>query len=448
MCRQFHPPPSCQQHRSVFATRCLVDVGATLHSRGVHPDAPSRELALARLAPGGGALGDAETELLASWVVLVLMTLDEVGASRSPSAPPGVPPAGDGGPTAAGMRGFVRHTVSKFSGGGGAQRLLMAQAVADTGGRVGSTARVMQQNSRIIVLTLDAARAAGTPLARPLDALEAALRSGDGENGDDDAASDPVAPAFATPVGYAAGVLPPGPGDPEPTPEAVARGRAATLLLAFLGARLGSEYSADAFVAAAAAAYRSGATATQALAPLTPAELASAGGDAATPVDPAAAAEAGSALLNTWTSIVYMTMAQLGVPHDAAGEGAGWAFAGASDGDSPEAAHGLAAVVSGALARIGAVPGSFRASGLVAGVRPDAGAGAPPPRDDDDDAPPTLRADTMVRTEDGSLASTSPTVALWGEALDLALSTAEHVAAHAAKWGLEGGRVEEAALGK
>ena len=32
----------------------------------------------------------------------------------------------------------------------------------------------MQQNARVIILTLDAARAAGLELARPLDALEAA----------------------------------------------------------------------------------------------------------------------------------------------------------------------------------------------------------------------------------------------------------------------------------
>ena len=278
----------------------------------------------------------------------------------------------------------------------------------------------MQQNARVIILTLDAARAAGLELARPLDALEAAAAASPssssssdpssspadaGLNGrarptpstersaalssidDDDSESDDddeggserggepsTSSLFDRPAGFAAVALPPPPpslsGFRPITPLERTRGVAATLLLSFLGARLNSAYSLNAFVETVAAEYRSGRTAAALLSPLTDEELASVGADAGLKVvaptsknsgspfrggnggesgngngdddDDAAdaapatagsgAAAAGRALLSQWVSISYMTMAQMGVPHSLAGSpGAqGWAFAGSS----------------------------------------------------------------------------------------------------------------------
>ena len=292
----------------------------------------------------------------------------------------------------------------------------------------------MQQNARVIILTLDAARAAGLELARPLDALEAAAAasadsnssasassSAGGLNGratptssiergaalssvDDDSESDDededgerrgengnekastsssTSSLFDRPAGFAAVALPPPPpsltGYRPITPLERTRGVAATLLLSFLGARLNSAFSLNAFVETVATEYRNGRAASALLAPLTDEELASVGADAGLKVvapskaaggenesrngsgsgngngqdfssfsfsssspDPppppttatagSGAAAAGRALLSQWVSIAYMTMAQMGVPHALArSPGAqGWAFAGGS----------------------------------------------------------------------------------------------------------------------
>ena len=474
--RPTNPVSFSPQERSVFATRCLVDIASDLRSRGVDPAAPAAELALARLASGGALLTASEVELLSSWVALAHMTLDETGAARRPGVSLDARAAGDGSATAAGMRAFVRHTAAAFAGGGGAARLLLAQAMAESAGGGGGVAKVgrggkggtaraarrrrgppfappplqfMQQNSRIIVLTLDAAREAGTALAVSYDLLEAAARDDGGDGGGGGGAASPSSP-FEAPVGFAAGVLPPAAGDPAPSEAARARARAVTLLLAFLGARLGSAYAADTFVATAADAYRAGATAAGALAPLTRQELASAGGDAAVPLagaGPAAVADAGSALLRQWTSIVYMAMAQLGVPHARAGDpnGAGWAFAGPAD--AAAEAHGLAAVVHGALTRAAEEAGAAPPGGGLQSLAADARAtarGDGDGFDSDTDMPePSRTGLPMLRTEDPELARTSASLALLGEALEVAASTAALVAARADAWGLREARMEE-----
>lgn len=301
----------------------------------------------------------------------------------------------------------------------------------------------MQQNARVVILTLDAARAAGLELARPLDALEAAAAAspsssdydsssaaaanaglngkarptpstersaalssvdddsesdgdeesdeeGGGErrrngSGSDEASSSSTSSLFDRPAGFAAVALPAPPpalsGYRPVTPVERTRGVAATLLLAFLGARLNSAYSLNAFVETVAAEYRAGRAAAALLAPLTDEEMASVGADAGLKVvapskaarggggggeeeeeedgdggerrgnaaaaaadddaaPPAAtvatagsgAAAAGRALLSQWVSIAFMTMAQMGVPHALSkSPGAqGWAFAGGS----------------------------------------------------------------------------------------------------------------------
>ena len=208
----------------------------------------------------------------------------------------------------------------------------------------------MQQNARVIILTLDAARAAGLELARPLDALEAAAAaspssssssssSNAGLNGrarptpstersaalssvDDDSESEsddeddgeserggegndapPSASSssslFDRPAGFTAIALPPPPpslsGYRPMTPVERTRGVAATLLLSFLGARLNSAFSLGAFVETVAGEYRAGRAAAALLAPLTDEELASVGADAGLKVvAPTSKAAAGS----------------------------------------------------------------------------------------------------------------------------------------------------------
>ena len=348
--------------------------------------------------------------MLASWVTLAFMTLEEVGAARYGGVDGGaVPPAGDGSGTDAGMRAFARHTVTRFAGGAGARRLLTAQVLAAAGGETqlpvdggggggggggrptpsaapggdGGMAALMRSNARICVLTLDAARGCGVRLAIPLDRLEG-LAAGEGAG---EGEAEPPAP-FGPPVGFAAGALPArpappgGPGGPParlPAPVA-SRARAARLLLSFLGAAgMAAADPAAAFVATAAEGYLAGESARGVLCALRPDELASAGADAALPVLLAPASPGspggegpGAALLRQWVSIVFMALALKGVPHPAgAGEGGGgvdgggggvdgagaarkppppvgWAFAGDPATGAAEA-YGLARVVAGAL---------------------------------------------------------------------------------------------------
>jgi len=181
-----------------------------------------------------------------------MLTAQEVGIPFTPAAPreqqppnasasPDQQPPGDGvtrrhGPQSLGLLGYLRSTLQRYDDEGhNLSRVAALQSMTrDQSAGFSQAAEVMQQYTRLVLLTIEAIAAAGHPLNRQLQA--------------------PV--IITSPTGYAAALSSDPPGDA--AGDAARRRMAVHLLVAFMGAILGSSYSQRQFIAAAADAYDSG----------------------------------------------------------------------------------------------------------------------------------------------------------------------------------------------
>ncbi|EFJ44191.1 hypothetical protein VOLCADRAFT_106518 [Volvox carteri f. nagariensis] len=381
-------------NRSLFAAQCLVEVLVELYrggrtfgelqlalkmatlgrsssssSRGARARGSSSEsdTGVGDKAEGGEVvvpplLQAQEEDVLVSWVALVFLTAEELGLApgdlreqpaRTNPQQQQQQPEGQGqgqqavtlgmydeGQTLARVAGLQGLVQQSSSGGGGSSPFLV----------------LMQQYTRLVLLTVEVVAAAGLATARPLRPPETVLQpSGYSQAfvsscnatlllGDDDEDGADIAVQQQQQGKQAQQ-------DQEPCP---ARGLAVRLLMAFMGAVLGSQWSLVKFVEAVRVAYDQGLAADELFSQLDEQEFVQSGGllpiagtspppspdaaaaiagpDAATPMaTPAPQYQITKALFSTWISLSYMTMAQLAVPYPAAGQRLGWAWAGFGD---------------------------------------------------------------------------------------------------------------------
>lgn len=358
------------QNQSVFAAQCFVESVIKFVQEGsASPfDELKTELKLANL--GGRMLdtGDAMAEdVLVTWLAIICLTLSEIGVS------PGAQEA-EQSPYLQGMAGMVKQNIKQYDDGYTLQSISAIQALArqGEGGQPPSPFIVlMQQYTRLVLLTLEVAAALRLPCNRRLDnPVSLAAPSGYV-----DGFVQPVAAASA-PAAAAAAAAPPAvsgqqDGGGEAEAEAAAmRGLVVRALICFNGAVLGSSFSMQHLVQALADGYVRGLTASNVLSCVRDEELQQSGGLLL--VGPPGQQEAARAQVNkqlfaTWVSLSYFVLAQLGVPHPAAAAGReGWAWAAVSQGedistatggdgdDSGMAAAAMAFFVERALGRIAA----------------------------------------------------------------------------------------------
>ncbi|KAK9813793.1 hypothetical protein WJX73_010091 [Symbiochloris irregularis] len=227
-------------NRSVFPLRCLVETAMEMYRSGLWLQDLQLALSVATLESGGRLLAPIEQELALMWTGLVFMTMRELNAplhSWAQRRSKGAPELEDSTPRLKGMRGFVQRMMAVHAEGMDSRRLLLQQAMAGSslqegqkGAQQSPTVGMMQQNSRLIVLTLEAN---GRP-SKPHGEATAA----------------PSQPADSAPS-----PSPPGSARPDITP---ARSAAVRLLVEFVGAVQGSLYSVTAFVDDAVDCYRRG----------------------------------------------------------------------------------------------------------------------------------------------------------------------------------------------
>jgi hypothetical protein len=268
-----------------------------------------RELEAPQGAPQ--ALSPQEIDLITTWLLIIMLTAQELGLPFG--GPAGVAAAAAGGPSSSGGGGggaqagvtrrhgpqslgllaYVKSTLGRYgSEGHNLARVAALQSVtrqpgpADPetgGGGYSQAAEVMQQYTRLVLITLEAAAAAGFAIARPLQEpativaptdFPAALLGFD--------LSAAAAAAGGGGGGGAAEAAAPDAGG--------ARRFAVHLLVAFIGAVLGAPYAQQQFLAAAADAYDAGHAAGELLAALQGREFVQAGG-----LLPVAAPEPGAA---------------------------------------------------------------------------------------------------------------------------------------------------------
>ncbi|KAK9832512.1 hypothetical protein WJX81_003538 [Elliptochloris bilobata] len=385
------------QNRSLFAARCLVQTCIEAHRSGISLRDLEGALTVAGLQSGGQLLAPLEQETALSWAGFALLTLEAIGVPLHTEAERRGARAGEleAAVTAAqqGMRRLVAQTVDMYRGGFDARRMLLQQALATPKGGLGPFAALMQQNTRLIILTLEVVRDAGLPTAAPLGASVLSPAAGEDPNSsgeDPDVLHEDATPSaeelrppaeprvegpgdagkrapgaaqvdFPTvhgvPMDYVYGFLP----DQRRAELAGAvggdvarlerRAAAVRLQVAFTGALAGSLLSVTAFVEEAFSCYREGFTAQAVFNQLQPDELMQSG--IVLPIAAAAPAEAPTGvLLAQWLSIAYIALAQLGVERLAGSNEPGWAWAqapGAAGGDDAVSAHSVAAMVANAL---------------------------------------------------------------------------------------------------
>lgn len=376
------------QNRSLFAAKCFVEVVVEMYQQGATVDDVKVALSLAGLQHGGQLLSPLDEDILLSWVAVIVMALEMVGA---PLAPEGLErqrqrgSAGGGAEDASGMgrglQGMVRIAVDKFLSGTDLYRLQLEQSMDGRHGgdpdAMGESpaVRMLQQNTRLVIIALEVVRDMGlpteVPLQQPLPPVGAAQQGSEVpvQGGQQAAKTGEQRPADGAAGGASAGrasAAAPGteeraaggaaaasgaqqraaggaaPGfvlacDPErlarSSPQARQRAAGVRLLIGFMGAAMGWLYPAWDFVEQCCECYSNGWAADEVYGRLNDEEFAQSGGVAHLRVARLPGnSNVTAAVMARWISLTYMTLAQLRVVFPGATQQDGWAWVGGAAG--------------------------------------------------------------------------------------------------------------------
>ncbi|KAK9815214.1 hypothetical protein WJX72_000077, partial [[Myrmecia] bisecta] len=191
------------RNRSLFAAKCLVETLIDTFQEGMSIKRIELALTFAALQSGGTLMAPLEQEVVLSWAALVFLTLREVDVPLYPEVENSDPHADTSfSAMALGMQRFVKQTIKMYREGFDSRRLLLQQSLAKEGGLTEATmspsVKMMQQNTRLIVITLEVLQARGLlTLEPPTDSASGVDRS-DGRQTDQPRPNQP-APMRALP---------------------------------------------------------------------------------------------------------------------------------------------------------------------------------------------------------------------------------------------------------
>ncbi|GAX76673.1 hypothetical protein CEUSTIGMA_g4119.t1 [Chlamydomonas eustigma] len=351
---------------SLIATQCLVESVLEIYISGQSFASTQIALKIATFSgptsSGSPILSAPDEDVIAAWVALIMLTLQELGI-------PGPTDLVEAGATEEqtrflqGMRAYVKHTLIMYDNGYTLERLrgLQSMVQQEDGGAV---QRVMQQYTRLVLLTVEVVASMRLPCTRgPLGITPIQAPSG-------------YTLAFhqgplACPISRTLVLNPDGPLTIQPL-----RAIAMRSLICFIGAVLGSAYSLQRFAHSTIEAYSQGWGADEVFQQLRDSDFLQSGGLVPVTLPSAQSYNADEApsdgpeateglaegvvlppaeqryqdvnkqLFGLWLSTGYVTLAQLGLYYPGVGEREGWAWAGA--GDAVEAV-GLDSFVRGAV---------------------------------------------------------------------------------------------------
>lgn len=206
---------------SLLAAQCFVESVVEAYLSGQSYNSIQMDIKLATL----GSSSNESDDVLPAWVALVILTLQELGVA-SASELVESDASEDQARFLQGMRGFVQQSLKMYDQGYTLERLRSLQSTVQRE-QGGAAALVMQEYTRMTLLTVEVAAASGLPCSRgPLT----------------------ESTSISAPTGYTTAFQPPGsssfPGPLVPERRAVAL----WLLISFMGAALGSSYSMQKFV--------------------------------------------------------------------------------------------------------------------------------------------------------------------------------------------------------
>ena len=262
---------------------------------------------------------------------------------------------------------FVKGCLDRFLSGMDLFRLQLQQGMQGAvegepeASGMSPTVEVLQQNTRLAIITLEVVRDLGLETKVVLErnyseSMEGASGSDDDEEEEKDEEKESPSSSSVSgsinyrPVllGYLDGILD---ASKAPSPEVVGenrsvavRGAAVRLLIAFNGASSGYLRSARSFVDQVYICYAAGWTAEELFAALKDEEFAQSGGVTRfNLVNSPGGKHIFASLFARWISLSYMALAQLGISHPGAEEQVGWAWVGSMSAGSAGVTGGLEA---------------------------------------------------------------------------------------------------------
>ena len=295
------------QNRSFFASKAFVESVMAFYEAGYSLDAIKNAVTFGTISlwETGSMNQPVMLDVLLTWTTCVYVTLDEAdgvdGAEKTPKG-------SEENQAVLGLRNIAKMWIQKYREEGMTfQGLLMQQNVQDMSqvGGAGEFVRVMQQNARLVLLTLEMVDFA---------------RNGPSTAASESSVIDFRAPEFVTSMLNM-------PEDPLEEEDRIGcRPLAVRLLLAFNAAALGYLVGARTFIETAGHMYVCGWTADDVYLALEEEEFEQGGGFQVRVARPPGGTSVSQALFSRWISIVYMTMATLGVAHPKAAQSEGWAW--------------------------------------------------------------------------------------------------------------------------
>jgi hypothetical protein len=347
------------QNKSLFAAQCFVETVLDSYTRGENVDEVQTAVQLKNMQQNSELLNPQDQDLLLSWIIMVMLTAKDVGVAQSqqqqdqqqPSSDPGEgqqqqqPVAGISqqySAQALGLLQFVKQSTKLyFEEGYSVQQLQSLQAAVSSDPEQGRSQflQVMQQYTRLVIITLEVAVACGVPTQKELS-NPTSLNSPSGYTAAWSSSSS------SSSISGGEGLV---------TAAAAARNcggqraQAVRLLTAFVGGVIGMPLSMRSFITYALEAYESGISAAEIYEQLQPAEFLQSGGLVPSVPRPEVQQDVNQTLFGRWLSIVYMAAAQMNAVFPAAAEKAGWAWYG---GEDEVQANAMADFVAKTLARL------------------------------------------------------------------------------------------------
>jgi hypothetical protein len=357
-----------------------------MYRRGYTLDNVKLDLTLANLTTGD-PLKPIMLDILLTWTAVVMMTLQTIGLPLLPEGAARAarraqqqsqPLQNDDEPAehedrmSQALEWFAKDCIHKFLNGTNLFRLQLQQSMAapigadnpEIAGR-SQAVDVMQQNTRLAIITLELVKSSGMPTTMALDVKmgiegeEGEVNEGETEEEEDDELQKRRNTMPPTRITYIDGFI-----DASKVPSSVLQGdeRAAAirsaatrLLVTFNGAALSYLRSARDFVEQLYLCYSAGWSADEIFTALYDEEFAQSGGISFSIANTPGGRPINAALFARWITLSYMAMALLGVEHPGANQKAGWAWvkdlngaSGVSSGGGLEA-HAIAEFVSSTL---------------------------------------------------------------------------------------------------
>ncbi|KAL4523016.1 hypothetical protein Ndes2437B_g00161 [Nannochloris sp. 'desiccata'] len=387
---------SATQDRSLFSSKCLIETAIEIYRRGFTLDNIKLDVTLATLTTSGDPLKPLMLDILLTWTAVVMMTLQTIGVPLLPEGEARAARRAQQQDTVVknddklaehedrmsqALEFFVKDCVQRFKTGTNLFRLQLQQSMQgpimgespEIAGR-SQAVEMMQQNSRLAIITLELVKSSGLPTKMSLDVKplevedegkaeneEEESKENDEESGEEeeDLVQKRRNTMPPTHISYIDGFVDPSKA-PSPTLQglektAAIRCAATRLLITFNGAALGYLRSARDFIDQLYACYSAGWTADELFSALYDEEFAQSGGVTFSIANTPGGKHINAALFARWITLTYMAMALLGVEHPGASTQAGWAWvedlsgaSGVSSGGGLEA-HAIAEFVSSTL---------------------------------------------------------------------------------------------------